>query len=312
MYDVIVIGAGPAGLAAATYTAHHHLQTLVIAPDLAGKAAYRLRLPWMHESEAAMGEEMVKRLGQQFLDVPQATRQVGTVEQLFRHDDSFLVRTTEGDTFASHAVIVASGVSPRRLGVAGEQRLLGYGLTYSAVSHAPLFAGRRVLVVGDNLRALRAAAELRTIADHVTLVAPEPFGVGGYRLGERLSGDRAVTVLVHHRVVEITGDQYVTGVVVAGPNGTQRQIPADGVFIEHGLIAHTNFVGALVERTPSGQIIVDDRCATRSPGLFAAGDITSTAGAEQILIALGEGVKAGVCASTYLREVALIDERVFA
>jgi alkyl hydroperoxide reductase subunit F len=115
-----------------------------------------------------------------------------------------------------------------------------------------------------------------------------------------------VTALVLHQVVEITGDRYVTGVVVVGPDGAQLQIPADGVFIEHGLIAHTGFVGALVERTPSGHIVVDDRCATRCAGLFAAGDITSTACAEQILIALGEGVKAGVGASVYLREVALI------
>jgi NADH-dependent peroxiredoxin subunit F len=311
MYDVIVIGAGPAGLAAANYTVRHHLHTLVIAPDLAGKAAYRLRLPWIHEQETIAGEETVELLRQQFLDAPQATRYVDSVEQVFRHDDIFQVQTTDGGAFDSHTVIVATGVSPRELGVPGEQRLLGYGLTYSAVSHAPLFAGRRVVVVGDNLRALRAAAELRTIAEHVTLVAPEQFGVSSFRLGQRLLDDRRVTALVHHQVVEIIGECYVSGIVVAGPDGTQQQLPADGVFIEHGLIAHTGFVGALVERTPSGHIVVDDRCATRCAGLFAAGDISSTAGAEQILIALGEGVKAGVGASTYLREVALIHAEVF-
>jgi thioredoxin reductase len=308
MDDVIVIGAGPAGLAAAIYTARHHLKTRVIAPDLAGKAAYRLRLPWMQGSESIIGEETVELLRAQFLDAPQTTRCMDTVEQVFRHDEAFQVHTTEGDAYNAHSVIVATGVSPRTLGVPGEQRLLGYGVTYSAVSHAPLFAGRRVVVVGDNLRALRAAAELRMIAEHVTLIAPEQFGVGGYTLGRRLLDDKRVTALVHHRVVEITGERYVTGVVVAGPDGTQIHMSADGVFIEHGLIAHTNFVGALVERTPSGHITVDDHCATRCAGLFAAGDITSTACAEQILIALGEGVKAGVGASTYLREVALIQE----
>jgi len=310
MDDVIVIGAGPAGLAAATYTARHYLKTRVIAPDLAGKAAYRLRLAWMQEQESITGEETVELLRQQFLDAQQATRYMDSVEKVFRHDDTFQVHTTEGGAFDAHTVIVATGVSPRALGVPGEQRLLGYGLTYSAASHAPLFAGRRVVVVGDNLRALRAAAELLPIAEHVTLVAPEQFGVGGYTLGQRLLDDGRVTTLVHHQVVEITGERYVTGVVVAAPDGAQRRIPADGVFIEHGLIAHTGFVGALVERTPSGHIIVDDRCATRCAGLFAAGDITSTACAEQILIALGEGAKAGVSASTFLREMALIHERV--
>jgi alkyl hydroperoxide reductase subunit F len=306
MDDVIVIGAGPAGLAAANYTAHHHLKTRVIAPDLAGKAAYRLWLPWMHEHESITGEETVERLRQQLLDAPQATRYMDSVEQVFRHDNAFQVHTTEGGVFDSQTVIVATGVSPRALGVPGEQRLMGYGVTYSAVSYAPLFAGRRVVVVGDNLRALRAAAELRTITEHVTLVAPESVDVSGFRLGQRLLEDQRVTVLIHHKVVEIVGERYVSGLVVAGPDGTRQQLPADGVFIEHGLIAHTGFVGTLVERTPSGHIVVDDQCATRCAGLFAAGDITSTAGAEQILIALGEGVKAGVAASTYLREVALI------
>jgi thioredoxin reductase len=308
MDDVIVIGAGPAGLAAASYTVRHHLKTRVIAPDLAGKAAYRLRVPWLHEHESITGEETVELLRQQLLDAPQATRYMDSVEQVFRHDDTFQVHTTEGGVFDSHALIVASGVSPRALGVPGEQRLLGYGVSYSAVSHAPLFAGRRVVVVGDNLRALRAAAELRTIAEHVTLVAPEQFGISGFRLGQRLLEDQRVSVLVQHRVVEIIGERYVSGVVVAGPDGRQQQLVAEGVFIEHGLVAHTGFVGGLVERTPSGHIVVDDQCATRCAGLFAAGDISSSAGAEQLLIALGEGVKAGVSASTYLREVALIHE----
>jgi thioredoxin reductase len=306
MDDVIVIGAGPAGLAAANYTADHQLKTRVIAPDLAGKAAYRLWLPWMQGHDSIIGEETVERLRQQLLDAPQATRYMDSVEQVFRHDDAFQVHTTEGGVFDSQTVIVATGVSPRALGVPGEQRLLGYGVTYSAVSHASLFAGRRVVVVGDNLRALRAAAELRMIAEHVTLVAPEQVGVSGFRLGQRLLEDQRVTVLIHHQVVEIIGERYVSGVIVAGPDGTQQECPAEGVFIEHGLTAHTGFVSALVERTPSGHIVVDDQCATRCAGLFAAGDITSTAGAEQILIALGEGVKAGIAASTYLREVALI------
>ena len=308
MDDVIVIGAGPAGLAAANYTAHHQLKTLVIAPDLTGKAAYRLWLPWLHEHEAIVGEETVDLLRQQLLDAPQTNRYMDSVEQVFRHDDTFQVHTTDGGVFTSPTVIVATGVTPRVLGVPGEPRLLGYGVTYSAVSHAPLFAGRRVVVVGDNLRALRAVAELLTLAKHVTLVAPEPVDVSSFRLGQRLLEDQRVTVLVHHQVVEIIGERYVSGVVVAGPDGTQQELAADGVFIEHGLVARTGFVGALVERTPSGHIVVDDQCATRCAGLFAAGDITSTAGAEQILIALGEGVKAGVAASTYLREVALFHE----
>jgi alkyl hydroperoxide reductase subunit F len=124
-------------------------------------------------------------------------------------------------------------------------------------------------------------------------------------VGQRLVNDAWGSALLNHSGGEIVGEQPGTGVVGAGAEGVRREIPADGVFIEHGLVAQTDFVGALVERTASGHIVVDDRCATRCAGLFAAGDITSSACAEQILIALGEGVKASLSACSYLFEVAL-------
>jgi thioredoxin reductase len=302
VHDIIVIGAGPAGLAAAVYTLRHHLTTLVIAPDLAGKARFRLRLPWVEGHETITGEETVEQLRQQVMTTPRATRYLDMVEHVFVHDQAFQVITAEGGAFSSRAVIVATGVTPRALGVTGEQRLLGYGVSHTAISQAPLFAGRRVVVVGSDLRALRAVAELRMIAAHVTLVVPDAVGLGGYILSQHLSHDERVTVLAPATVTQITGENAVAGLVVATPDGRTQHIPADGVFIEHGLEAHTSFLGTLAERTPSGQIVVNDRCATRSPGLFAAGDTTSTAYAEQILIALGEGMKAGISASTYLHE----------
>jgi thioredoxin reductase len=302
MHDIIVIGAGPAGLAAAAYTLRHHLTTLVIAPDLAGKARFRLRLPWVEGHETITGEETVEQLRHQVMISPHVTRYLDMVEHVFLHDQAFHVITGEGGAFSSRAVIVATGVTPRTLGVPGEQRLLGYGVSYSAMSHAPLFAGRRVVVVGSDIRALRAVAELRLTATHVTLVVPDAVAIGGDIPSQPLSHDERVTVLAPASVIEITGENAVNGLVVATPDGTTQRIPAEGVFIEHGLEGHTGFLGTLVERTPSGQIVVNDRCATLSPGLFAAGDTTSTAYAEQILIALGEGMKAAISASTYLHE----------
>jgi thioredoxin reductase len=306
MQDIVVIGAGPAGLAAAAYTAHHHLNTLVIAPDLGGQARYRLQLPWLEERQVITGEDSVEQLRGRLLMAPTATRYLDVVERVFRHGETFQVLTDEGGAFAARAVIVATGVRPRVLGVPGEQRLLGYGVSYSATSHAPLFAGRRVVVVGDDLRALRAAAELCLIAEHVTLVAPDQADLDRYALGRRLLDDSRVTVLAHYAIREITGDMCVNGVVVVAPDGQTKVVPAEGVFIERGLEAQTGFLGSLVERTPGGQIVVNDRCASRTPGLFAAGDVTSTPYAEQMLIALGEGARAGLSACAYLLEGVLI------
>ena len=305
MYDVIVIGAGPAGLAATAQAAQHQLRTLVIAPDQAGKAAYRLRLPWLQEHEFILGEETVEHLRGSMITAPQVERRMDLVERVFVHNGAFHVITDDGGAFLGRAVIVATGVTPQPLRVPGEERLMGYGVTYSATSHAPLFAERQVVVAGSDLRALRAVIELRALAAHVTLVAPDRDALLSYMLAQQLLEDPRVTVLAPAKVVEILGERYLSGVLLTTPDGEEQTIPADGLFIENGLEAHTGFLGSLVNRTTTGHIIVDDRCASSYPGLFAAGDITSTAHAEQILIALGEGVKAGLSACMYVRESAL-------
>jgi NADH-dependent peroxiredoxin subunit F len=300
--DVIVIGAGPAGLAAAAYTLQQRLPTLMIAPDLGGRARFRLRLPWVAERQTMFGEQLVEQLHDQIFTVPQIRRHLDIVEQVFVRNDRFHVLTREGDVFQASAVIVASGVTARSLGVPGERRLMGCGVTYSATSHAPLFVERRVIVVGSDRRALQAVAQLSALARHVTLIVPDTTDVGSSPLGRRLLTDARVTVLPHHTLVEILGDSVVSGVMVMAPDGQSQPVQADGVFIEMGLTADTDFVGTLVDRAPNGQIKVDQRCATRAPGLFAAGDVTNTGHAEQILIALGEGAKAGLSACGYVLE----------
>jgi thioredoxin reductase len=305
MYDVIVIGAGPAGLAAATYTLRQQLRTLIIAPDLAGKAAYRLFLPWMKERETIIGEETVELLRQRVIGDGRATRYLDQVERVFVHDDRFHVMTIEGGAFITRALIVATGLRPLSLGVPGEQRLMGYGVSYSVTSHAPLFARRRVVVIGHDLRALRSVAALRAVAEHVTLVTKGETDIASALLGRELLSDDRVTILENYQVREITGDNAVSGVIVSAPDETTQHIMADGVFIELGLDAPNEFLDALVERTTEGRIVVDSRCATRTAGLFAAGDVTSSAYAEQILIAIGEGSKAGLSACAYLHESAV-------
>jgi thioredoxin reductase len=302
MHDMIVIGAGPAGLAAATYALHHHLKTLVIAPDLAGKAAYRLQLPWLAEREYISGEETVAELRRQLLETPNVTRYLDAVERVFIHDHTFQVITAEGGAARGRSLIVATGVRARVLGVPGAQRLLGYGVSYSATSHAALFAGRPVAVIGSDLRALRAAADLLPIAAHVTLIAPDPTDLHTHPLGQQLLQIERLTALVGWNVAEIIGEHYASGVIAIAPDGRAQTVPAEGVFIEHGLEAPTDFLGALVARSNSGHLIVDAAGATSCAGIFAAGDITSSAHAEQILIALGEGTKAGLSAHAYLRE----------
>jgi thioredoxin reductase len=212
------------------------------------------------------------------------------------------VITAEGDSAHARAVIVATGVRPRELGVPGERRLLGYGVSYSATSHAPLFVGRPVIVVGSGERALRAVVELLPIAAHVTLIAPNAAALQAYPLAQRLADMEQVTTLAGWHVAEIIGEQYASSLIASAPDGQKQTILAEGIFVEHEPEVPTDFLGALVQRDSDGKILVNDRCMTSCAGLFAAGDITSSAHAEQILIALGEGAKAGLSACAYVRE----------
>lgn len=301
MYDVIIVGGGPAGLAAATYTLRYQLATLVIAPNTGGKALYRLDVPWLTGPEQILGQETVEQLYGQLIGTHREACWFDQVTQVIRPDEHFRVLTQSGQAFECRSIVVASGVRPRPMGIPGEDRLMGYGLSYSATSHAPLFAGRRVVVIGSDLRALRAAALLATMAEHVTLITTGRDLLGGYKLGRHLEANPNVTVLSEHAVVEIVGEKHVSGVAVAGPEGSGL-VQADGVFIEYGLTANTAFLGSLVNRAPTGQILVDDHGTTSCAGLFAAGDVAGTTHAEQILIALGDGVTAGLSACNYVLE----------
>lgn len=300
MYDIITIGAGPAGLAAAVYATRFKLKTLVIAPDLGGQARYRLRLPWITTPEPIIGEDAAQQLRHQLLSATCATRYMDTVDQVFWNKETFHVMTASGGAFTACAVVVASGVRPRTLGVPGEKRLHGYGLSYSALSHGMLFAQHRIVVAGDSPRALQAAAELSNLASHVTLIVPNQPELIAELSRWRLANDPHVRVLAGAEVAAVEGDAVLESIQVRMPNGTVEALQTDGLFVERGLEANTEFVSTLTDRTPSGQIVVDGYCATRTPGLFAAGDVTTTAYAEQMLIALGEGVKAGIGASGYV------------
>jgi len=171
------------------------------------------------------------------------------------------------------------------------------GLCYSAMTYAPLMVDRRVVVVGDELLALRAVAELSRIATQVTLVA-EGDGDLDTAAGQYVLSHDNVTVRRRARVLEITGDEYARGVVIQH-NGQREEIAIDAVFIEKQLIPNSRLVEGLVERDACGFIRVDSRNRTSMPGIFAAGDVTD-AMAFQVLMGLGDGEKAALSAFDYI------------
>jgi thioredoxin reductase len=303
MYDVIIIGGGPAGLAATVYCLCKRLETLIIAPELGGKANYRMHLAGMESFEHITGEETVRKFRSQlqYLEFARIRDMVVKIEpQETEWGEDFVVTTKTGNAFSTRTVILATGVDPIRLQVPDEPLMFGRGLSYSAVSHAMLFWERETAVVGSGKMALRATAELAMVASRVVLIAPE--GAPDTPLKRKLDKLNNVTFLEKHCVTKIHANGYVYAITVRSPDGDEQEIPVTGVFAELGLIPCSDLVKDLVALTDEGYVKVDDRCRTSRQGIFAAGDITDSFN-EQVLIATGEGAKAALAAYDYLLEI---------
>lgn len=296
MYDLIVIGGGPAGLTAAIYAIRKRLNVLMISRDLGGKTNYRLALPWIEEYQVIRGLETVARFRNE-LEYLDFARSMEKVERIRRENSHFVVETKEGENKSARAIIIATGARQARLKVPGEEKFMMRGLCYSAISYAPLFIDRTTTVIGNADLAMRSAAELALVARQVNLVGPPAYALES-GLGKKLLHSDHVTVYQDYELVRVNGDKFAESVVIQGPGGDLKEIPSDGAFIEMRLLPNTYMVEGLVNLDAQGRIIVDCQNRTSTPGIFAAGDVTNTT--EQVLVAIGEGAKAALSAYEYL------------
>ncbi len=297
MYDLIIIGGGPAGLTAMIYAIRKRLNALLVSKDLGGKTMWRLELPWVEEYQVIKGLEVVNKFKSE-LEYLSFARHMEAVDKVEKREQGFCVITKGGGELMAKAVIVATGSKQERLGVPGEKEFLMRGLCYSALSYAPLFIDRKTAVIGDSELALRSTAELATVAKHVTLVGASAETLKS-ALGEKVKNSPNVTILEKYQVTEVKGDRFAERLVVRSPQGESQEIEAEGTFIELGLVPNSQMVADLVKLDSQGRICVDCFCCTNVPGIFAAGDVTDTF-AEQVLIAVGEGAKAALSAYDYL------------
>jgi len=302
MYDLIIVGGGPAGLTATVYAIHKRLETLLITEDLGGKANYRMHIRGLEGYETISGEEIVRKFQSQveYLEFARLMDRAESIKPLKgpEGEEVFQVTTASGTSFVGRAVVVATGAHPQLLGIPGERDLFGLGLSYSAISHAPLFWGKKTAVVGSDELAFRALTELATVASHVYLVAPQDLPADSPWMAKIKSFDN-VDILPGATVVGLSGDPYVEEMTLRLGSGEQRTLPVKGVFVELGLIPNTGPVQGLVALDGQGRIVVDCRGATSHPGIYAAGDVTNSY-AEQVLIAIGDGAKAALAAYEYL------------
>ena len=297
MYDLIIIGGGPAGLTAAVYAIRKRLNILLISKDLGGKTNYHLALPWIEDYHVIRGQEVVNKFRTE-LEYLDFARHIESVELVEKTDDHFEIITKGGAILESKAVIIATGTRQVRMGVPGEKEYTMKGLCYSALSYAPLFIDKSVIVVGDEDLAMRSAGELSTIANQVTMIVNDDKMLNT-PLGQKLERAGNVRIIKNREIVEVRGDEYARELVLKDNDGGTDELQADGMFVEKALTPNVGMVRDLVQLDAQGRIIVDSACRSSVPGLFAAGDVTNSY-AEQVLIAVGEGAKAALSAYEYL------------
>jgi alkyl hydroperoxide reductase subunit F len=297
MYDLIIIGGGPAGLTAAIYAIRKRLNILLLSKDLGGKTNYHLALPWIEDYHVIRGQEIVTKFRTE-LEYLDFARHIEAVESVKQQNEHFVVTTKGGAILESSAVILATGTRQVRMDVPGEKEYTMKGLCYSALSYAPLFIDKSVMVIGDADLALRSAGELATVAKEVTMVCNDNTPLDS-PLGQKLQQAQNVKIVKGSEIIEVQGDEYARKLILKDKSGTLHEYSADGMFVEKALTPNTSMVAGLVAVDEQGRVVIDSACRTNVPGLFAAGDVTNSY-AEQVLVAVGEGAKAALSAYEYL------------
>jgi alkyl hydroperoxide reductase subunit F len=300
MYDLIIVGGGPAGLTAAIYALRKRLNVFLVSQDLGGKVNYRLELPNLETHQVIRGVEIVEKFWRE-LDYLEFARHLEPVTTIEKEGDVFTVTTASGKGLEARSVIYSTGSRVKQLGVPGEKEFIGRGVSYSAISYAPLFLGRRTAVIGDGPLALRAVAELALVSELVNMVSLSADMMGSPII-QRLASSDKVALWEGYGVKEIQGTDFAERLIVQTPKGQTAEIVVDGIFIELGLLPNSDPVKNLTKLDDAGRVIIDKFNRTSCPGLFAAGDVTD-AYAEQVLIAVGEGAKAALSAYEFLLPV---------
>ncbi|MDR6386936.1 alkyl hydroperoxide reductase subunit F [Paraburkholderia caribensis] len=307
VFDVLIVGGGPAGAAAAIYSARKGIATGVVAERFGGQVLDTLAIEnfvSVQETEgpkfATALEQHVKSYEVDVMDVQRAEALIpGKINE---------VRLASGAVLKAKTIVLATGARWREINVPGEREYRNHGVAYCPHCDGPLFKGKRVAVVGGGNSGVEAAIDLAGVVSHVTLIE---FGAqlrADEVLQRKLRSLANVTVITQAQTTEITGDgKKVNGLTYTDrASGESKHVELEGVFVQIGLVPNTEWLKGTVELSKHGEIVVDAKGATSVPGVFAAGDVT-TVPFKQIVIAVGEGAKASLAAFDHLIRTSVED-----
>jgi NADH-dependent peroxiredoxin subunit F len=305
-YDVLVVGGGPAGAAAAVYAARKGIRTGVLAERFGGQVLDTLGIENFISVKETEGPRLVAALEEHVRSYEVDLVKQQRAQSLARRDGLIEVRLESGATLRSRSVILATGARWRQMNVPGEETYRNRGVAYCPHCDGPLFKGKRLAVIGGGNSGVEAAIDLAGIVSQVTLIEYDARLRADEVLQRKLRSLTNVRVITSAQTTEVLGDgRRVTGLVYRDRGSDAlHTVELEGVFVQIGLLPNSDFLKGAVELSPRGEVVVDARGATSMPGVFAAGDVTTTP-YKQIIIAMGEGSKAALSAFDHLiREAA--------
>jgi alkyl hydroperoxide reductase subunit F len=305
LQDITVIGAGPAGVAAAIYAARKGLNVTMIADSIGGQVKDTVGIENLISVPKTTGTELTGNMQAHLSYYDITIKEFLRVEKIEKgYPESKTpkkLHLSSGEIIESKTVIIATGAKWRELGIPGEKENVGSGVAYCPHCDGPFFKGKDVAVVGGGNSGIEAALDLAGMVDHVTVFEFLPQLKADNILVEKAEEHEKITIIKNVSTKEVIADN---GKVVAlayedRETGEVKEQRLSGIFVQIGLLPNSDFLNGVVERTQQGEVIIDDRCNTTEPGIFAAGDV-STVPYKQIVIAMGEGAKAALSAFDYI------------
>jgi thioredoxin-disulfide reductase len=300
MYDTIIIGAGPAGLTAAIYATRREMKTLIIGRELGGQVVWAGEIENYPGFKNISNFEFIEKFRDQAVSLGAELKEAEVQKIEKKEDGTFLVITGK-EEFITKTVILALGLSPRRLAVPGEIAFNGHGVSYCANCDGPLYRGKEVAVIGGGNSAFDAAEVLSKIASKVYLIHRNSEFKAFDVLVQEVKNRENIEIVTDVTIKEIIGDKGVQGLIYVDKNNNEKTLEISGVFVEVGRIANTDLVEDYVDRDEKMQLLVNNRAETKTPGLFAAGDVTNASEYKQITIATGQATIAALAAYQYIQ-----------
>ena len=301
MYDLIIIGGGPAGISAGIYAARKKINTLLITKDFIGQTGKAFFVENYPGLEGISGTELMGKFKKHLKKFQVEIKENEAVKKIRKVKNEFIVQTEKKKNYVSKAVILASGRDPRPLEVSGEKELIGRGISYCPTCDMPFFKQKSIAVIGGGNAGFNTALEAVKYGREIYILESSQKVIADEILQERAKDTRKIKVILNVEVKKILGENEVQGLVYQDRiSQKEKTLDVQGIFIMIGEIPATDYIKGLVDFNEKDEIIVDHKnLKTKTEGLFACGDVTDVLW-NQIVIAAGEGAKAALSAYDYL------------